>query len=127
VVEVSVSGTGRLRIHRIDAAVDCGIAVNPRLMEAQVQGSIGFALAAALKGHISFAEGRVELSNVHDYPLLGLSEMPPIRVHLIQGSGPPAGMGEGTVPPTAHALANAIFAATDQRIRARPLPPALPA
>ena len=121
VAEVSVAADGKLRVHSIYAAVDCGTVVNPRLVEAQVQGSIGWGLSAALKGKITFAGGQVQQSNFHDYPLLTLAEMPKIDVQLIDGGGPPAGMGEGTVPPTAPAVANAIFAATGKRLRSSPL------
>jgi len=125
VAEVSVQPDGGIRVHRIHAAVDCGMAVNPKLIEAQVQGSIGFGLGAALKGRIEFAGGEVQQSNFHDYPLLSLAEMPDIEVRLIDGGGPPCGVGEGTVPPTAPAVANAIFAATGKRLRRCPFGDAL--
>ncbi len=121
VAEVSVSPDGQVRVHSIHAAVDCGTVINPRLVEAQVQGSIGWGLSAVLKGKITFAGGQVTQSNFHDYPLLTLAEMPNIEVQLIEGGGLPAGMGEGTVPPTAPAVTNAIFAATGKRVRSSPL------
>jgi isoquinoline 1-oxidoreductase subunit beta len=121
VADVSVAPDGQVRVHSIHAAVDCGTVINPRLVEAQVQGSIGWGLSAVLKGKITFAGGQVTQSNFHDYPLLTLAEMPNIEVQLIEGGGPPAGMGEGTVPPTAPAVTNAIFAATCKRVRNSPL------
>ena len=121
IAEVSFDDGGRLKVHDIHVAVDCGLVINPRLVEAQVQGSIGWGLSSALKGAISFTGGQVAQSNFNDYPLLSLAEMPRIHVQLIEGGGEPGGMGEGTVPSTAPAVANAIFALTGRRLRSSPL------
>jgi isoquinoline 1-oxidoreductase beta subunit len=120
VVELSVDKSGACRVHRIHAAADVGTAVNPRLVEAQVQGGIGWGLTQAFKGKISFDEGRVQQSNFHDYPLLTLAEMPDLRVTVMQSTEAPCGAGEVSIPPVAPALANAIFMATGRRLRRMP-------
>jgi isoquinoline 1-oxidoreductase beta subunit len=101
-------------------AVDCGIAVNPNVIEAQMQGGIGFGLAAALHGQITLKEGRVEQSNFADYPLLRIGEMPRIEVHIVPSTARPTGVGEPGVPPIAPAVANALYAATGKRLRSLP-------
>jgi isoquinoline 1-oxidoreductase beta subunit len=119
VAEVSVSG-GRVRVHRVVAAIDCGVFVNPLTIEAQVQGAIVYGLSAALSGQITFREGRVVQSNFHDYPTLRLDQMPKVEVHLVDSGEKPGGVGEPGTPPIAPAVANAIFAATGQRLRSLP-------
>jgi isoquinoline 1-oxidoreductase beta subunit len=121
VVEVSVTGKGRVRVERVVCAVDCGIVVNPDIVKAQLEGGIVYGLTAALKGEITFDRGRVQQSNFHDYKLLGLPEMPVIEVHLVPSSAPPTGVGELGVPTIAPALTNAIFAASGRRIRRLPI------
>jgi isoquinoline 1-oxidoreductase beta subunit len=123
VVELSVEENGTIRVHRVVCAVDCGTAINPDAVEAQMEGGIVFGLTAALKAQITLAKGRVEQSNFDDYPLLRLDEMPRIEVYLVPSSEPPSGIGEMGVPPTAPAVANAVFAATGQRIRHLPILP----
>jgi isoquinoline 1-oxidoreductase beta subunit len=120
VAEVSLEGDG-IKVHRVVAAFDCGLVVNPLTVEAQLQGAIVFGLTAALAGQITFKEGRVQQSNFHDYPLLRMNEMPRIEVHLVPGGDKPAGVGEPGVPPIAPAVANALFALTGKRARALPL------
>jgi isoquinoline 1-oxidoreductase beta subunit len=127
VAEVAMDGS-RLRILRYVAAVDCGLVVNPSGVEAQVQGSVMFGLAAALHQEITVEQGTVVQGSFDDFPLLRLDEAPEVEVHIVGGghdgaepSGPPLGAGEMAVPPVAPALANAIFAASGQRIRRLPL------
>ncbi|MGE0358372.1 MAG: molybdopterin cofactor-binding domain-containing protein [Burkholderiales bacterium] len=121
VAEVSVEG-GKVRVHRVVAAFDCGLVVNPLTVEAQVQGAIAFGLSAALHGAITFRDGKVRQSNFHDYPVLRLSEMPKVEVHLVaSGLGKPTGVGEPATPPVAPAVANALFALTGKRARVLPL------
>ena len=122
VAEVSVSD-GKVRVHRLVCAVDCGFAVNPDTVAAQMEGGIVFGLTAALYGAITFKEGRVEQGNFRDYPLLRINEMPEIEVHIVPSAAPPSGVGEPGVPPIAPAVANAIFAATGKRIRTLPIRP----
>jgi isoquinoline 1-oxidoreductase beta subunit len=119
VAEVSVTD-GRVRVHRVVCAVDCGICVNPAGVEAQLQGAVVFGLTAALHGELTFKEGRVEQSNFHDYPLLRMNEMPKVEVHIVASSEKSGGIGEVGVPPIAPAVANAVFAATGKRLRRLP-------
>ncbi len=120
VAEVSVAD-GRVRVHRVVCAVDCGVCANPAGVEAQLQGGVAFGLTAALYGELTLKAGRVQQSNFHDYPLLRLSEMPSIEVHIVASSEKSGGIGEVGVPPIAPAVANAIFAATGKRLRRLPL------
>ncbi len=120
VAEVSLEGND-VRVHRMVAAYDCGLVVNPLTVEAQLQGAIAFALSAALRGQITFKDGRVEQSNFHDYPVLRMNEMPRVEVYLVPGGEKPTGVGEPGVPPVAPAVANALFALTGKRARALPL------
>ena len=121
VAEVSVDVRGRVRVHRVVCAVDCGMTVNPATIEAQMQGGTVFGLTAALHGAITVKNGRVQQENFDDYPLLSMDEMPVIEVHLVQSREKPGGIGETAVPPIAPALTNAIFAATGKRIRRLPI------
>jgi len=120
VAEVSVIA-GQLRVHRVVCAVDCGVCINPAGVEAQMQSAIAFGLSAALHGEITFKEGRVEQSNFHDYPILRMSEMPKVEVHIVPSTEKSGGIGEPGTPPIAPAVANAIFAATGKRHRRLPL------
>ena len=121
VAEVSVDAGGGVRVHRVTCAVDCGLTVNPAIIEAQMQGGIVFGLTAALHGAITVANGRVQQGNFDDYPLLRMDEMPAIEVHIVRSKEKPGGIGETAVPPAAPALTNAIFAATGKRIRRLPI------
>ncbi len=121
VVELSVTADGAVKIHAITCAIDCGVAVNPRNVRAQVEGSIVFALSAAFLGEITLKNGAVEQTNFHDYPLVSMDQMPPVDVVILQGGDAPGGVGEEAVGPLAPALANALFAATGKRIRDLPL------
>jgi isoquinoline 1-oxidoreductase beta subunit len=113
---------GTLRVDRVVCAVDCGTAVNPLSVKAQMEGAINFGLAQALKSEITFSGGRVDQSNFHDYEVLRMSDAPPvIEVHIVPSAEPPGGCGEPSVPPAAPALANAIFAATGKRFRRLPI------
>ncbi|UZE96885.1 xanthine dehydrogenase family protein molybdopterin-binding subunit [Alkalimarinus alittae] len=120
VVELSVEH-GRINIHRVVCAIDCGIVVNPDIVKAQMEGGIIFALTAALYGEITLKDGRVEQSNFDDYQLLRMNETPDIDVHIVDSNESPTGVGEPGVPPLAPAVANAVFAATGQRLRSLPL------
>jgi isoquinoline 1-oxidoreductase beta subunit len=121
VAEVGVAADGELRVFKVCAAVDCGLAVHPDSAAAQIEGSIVFALSAALFGEITIANGRVQQSNFHDYPMVRLVHAPDIRVEFIRSDAKLGGLGEPGVPPLAPAVANAVFAATGQRLRQLPL------
>ncbi len=123
VAEVSVEADGSVRVHRVVCAVDCGVAVNPDIIEAQMEGAAVFGLTAALKGEITVADGRVQQGNFNDYQIMRIDEMPEIEVHIVPSDAAPGGIGEPGVPPVAPALTNAIFAATGRRIRRLPVVP----
>jgi len=121
VAEVTVLENGGFRVDRVVCAVDCGIAVNPDVIRAQMEGGIGYGLSAALHGAITLKDGRVEQSNFHDYRPLRINEMPQVEVYIVPSSEKPTGVGEPGVPPIAPAVANALAAATGQRLRNLPL------
>jgi isoquinoline 1-oxidoreductase beta subunit len=121
VAEVSVANGRDVRVHRVTCAVDCGIAVNPDQVVAQMQSAIVFGLSAALRGEITLQDGRVQQGNFDDYPVLRLNEAPAIEVHIVNSDGPIGGIGEPGVPPVAPAVCGAIFAATGTRVRRLPI------
>jgi isoquinoline 1-oxidoreductase subunit beta len=121
VAQVTVSKQGEVRVERVVCAVDCGIAVNPDTIKAQLFGGIIFGLTAALFGEITFENGRVQQSNFNDYRMLRINEAPVIDVYLIESRQPPGGLGEPGTAGAAPALTNAIFAATGKRIRKLPV------
>jgi len=120
VAEVSVEG-GAVRVHRIVTAIDCGTAVNPESIEAQIEGGIVYGLTAALKGEITIERGSAVQGSFDDYPLLTMDEMPRIDVHIVPSAEPPEGIGEPGVPPIAPAVANAVSRATGKRVRSLPI------
>jgi isoquinoline 1-oxidoreductase beta subunit len=120
VAEVSVQD-GAVRVHKVTCAIDCGVAVNPLMIAAQMESGIAFGLSAALQGKITFKDGRVQQSNYHDYPALRLPDMPVVDTHVVASSEKPGGVGEPGLPPIAPAVANAVFALTGQRLRSLPL------
>ena len=122
VAEVSLAN-GRIRVHRVVCAIDCGIAVNPATIEAQMESGIAFGLGAALESAITFADGRVQQSNFDDYRVLRLPAMPQVEVHIVPSRERPGGVGEPGTPPIAPAVANAVAALTGQRLRELPLRP----
>lgn len=121
VVEVTVAGDGAFKVDRVICAVDCGLAVNPDVIRAQMEGGIGFALSAALRGAITLKDGVVEQANFDRYPILRIDEMPVVEVHIVPSAEPPTGVGEPGVPPLAPALVNALYAATGRRVRTLPI------
>jgi isoquinoline 1-oxidoreductase beta subunit len=121
VAEVSLNAKGELQVHRVVCAVDCGKIVNPDTVKAQMESGIVFGLSAALYGALTLKNGRVEQGNFHDYPLLRISAMPKVEVHIVPSNDPPGGVGEPGVPPIAPAVANALFALSGARVRSLPL------
>jgi isoquinoline 1-oxidoreductase beta subunit len=119
IAEISVEGTTP-KVHRVTCAVDCGIAVNPDNVRAQMEGGIGFGLGAILKSRISLDKGRVVEGNFDGYEVLRIDEMPMVDVHIVPSEEGPTGVGEPGVPPIGPAVANAYFAATKKRIRMLP-------
>jgi isoquinoline 1-oxidoreductase subunit beta len=122
VADLSVNEkNGSIKVHRIVAAVDCGLAVNPDSVEAQIQGAVINALSTALKEEVEFSKGGAKSANFDDYGILRMSETPEIEVHIVKNNGSMGGIGEPGVPATAPAVANAFFNATGVRIRRIPL------
>jgi len=120
VAEVSIEA-GRLKIHRITCVIDCGQAVNPRIIESQLESGIVYGLTAALWGNITLRGGRVQQRNFNDQRVLRMDELPVLDVHIIASDARPGGIGEVAVPPVAPSICNAIFAATGKRLRALPI------
>jgi isoquinoline 1-oxidoreductase subunit beta len=121
VAEVSVAEDGAVRVHKAVCAIDCGIAVNPDQVAAQMEGGFIYALTATLYGKITLDKGRVEQTNFHTYPMLRIAETPVIETHILDSGQPPGGLGEPGVPTVAPAVCNAIFAVTGKRIRRLPI------
>ncbi|MGI9338231.1 MAG: molybdopterin cofactor-binding domain-containing protein [Gammaproteobacteria bacterium] len=121
VVEISVSDGGAVKVEEVVCAVDCGIAVNPDIVRAQMESGVGYALGAAMRNQITLKEdGEVKESNFPDYQPLRINEMPKVRTIIIPSAEAPTGVGEPAVPPLVPALANAIYAATGKRITHQP-------
>ena len=120
VADVSVDGK-KVHVDKLHMAVDCGVAVNPDVIRAQMEGGAGFALGAVLRNEITFKDGEVEQSNFPEYQPLRLTDMPAIEVTIVASNEAPSGVGEPGVPPTGPAVANAIFAKSGQRIMQLPM------
>jgi CO/xanthine dehydrogenase Mo-binding subunit len=124
VAEISVNEKdGKVNVHKVTCAVDCGQVVNPGIITAQMESGILMGLSAALKEKVEFAKGGVKSANFYDYEILRMSEVPQIEVHLVKSNEAMGGAGEPGLPPIAPALGNAIFNATGARIRRLPLTP----
>ena len=123
VAEVSVE-RGRIKVHKVLCVVDCGLAVNPDVVRAQMEGGIMYGLTAALHGKVELREGDVIEGNFDTYPLVRMNEAPAVEVAIVASQEHPTGVGEPGLPPIAPAVANAVHAATGQRLRALPLTPA---
>jgi isoquinoline 1-oxidoreductase beta subunit len=121
VADVSLTSDGKIRVHRVVCAVDCGPIVNPDTIEAQMQGGIVYGLSAALYGEITIDGGRVRQGNFNDYSVLRMNEMPAIEVHIIPSAEKQGGIGEPGVPPIAPAVCNAIFSGTGTPVRQLPI------
>lgn len=123
VAEVEVDAKGEVKVHRVVAAVDCGLVLNPLNARAQIEGGIVYGLSAALFGEINLEKGRVKQQSFKDYPVARMAHMPQVEVHFVESDLPPGGLGEPGLPPLAPAVANAVFAATGKRVRSLPLLP----
>ena len=122
IAEVSVE-KGKVKVHRVVCAVDCGAVVNPSGVVQQIASGIAFGLSAALKGGVTIKNGRVEQSNFHQYDVVRIDEMPKVEVHIVPSDAASGGIGEASTPGIAPAVCNAIFAATGKRIRQLPIRP----
>jgi isoquinoline 1-oxidoreductase beta subunit len=121
IVEVEATPQGEVKLRRAVVALDCGVAINPSSVEAQVQGGLLFGLSAALFNGITIKQGAIEQSNFHDYRSLRINETPLVELHRIESDQPPGGLGEVGTAIAAPALGNAIFAATGVRLRVLPV------
>ncbi|WP_164851258.1 xanthine dehydrogenase family protein molybdopterin-binding subunit [Larkinella soli] len=121
VAEISVDGSGGIRVHKITAAVDCGQVINRNGARQQVAGAILDGLGAALYGQVTIEKAAARQTNFHQYRMLRMSEAPEVEVHLVESRKAPKGLGEMGLPPVAAAVCNAVFAATGRRIRRLPL------
>jgi isoquinoline 1-oxidoreductase beta subunit len=122
IVEVEVTKAGKLSIPRVDIAVDCGLAISPDRVRAQMEGAVVFGQSLTMFGEITARNGAIQQSNFHDYPMVRTNDAPrAIHVHLVESTAPPTGVGEPGVPPVAPAICAAIAKATGKRIRELPL------
>jgi isoquinoline 1-oxidoreductase beta subunit len=120
VAEVSVAEGGHIKVERVVCAVDCGTAINPDQVRAQMEGGIGFGLGAILKSQLTLTNGAVDQGNFDSYDVLRINEMPQVEVHIVPSQESPTGVGEPGVPPIGPAVANAVYSATKKRIRILP-------
>jgi len=122
VAEVSVDKkTGKVKVHRVVCAIDCGQVVNPDTVKAQMDSCIIFGLTAAFYGEITVKDGRIQQRNFYDYKMLRMNETPKIETYIVPSTEKHGGVGEPGTPPTAPAVVNAIFAATGKRLRRLPI------
>jgi isoquinoline 1-oxidoreductase beta subunit len=120
VAEISLDDKGEVTVHKVTCVIDCGVAVNPNIIQAQLEGGIIYGLSSLTEA-ITIKAGRVEQSNFDNYPVLRMANIPTVDVHILPSEEPPGGVGEPSTPPIIPAITNAIFAATGQRIRQLPL------
>jgi isoquinoline 1-oxidoreductase beta subunit len=120
VAEISIV-KGKVKVHRVVCAFDCGQVINPGILRQQIEGGIIFGLAAALTGEITLERGRVQQGNFHDYSVVRIDEAPQMDVIIVPSTERPTGAGEASNPQIIPAVTNAIFAATGKRIRKLPL------
>jgi isoquinoline 1-oxidoreductase beta subunit len=121
VVELKMDGQGWFKVERVVVAIDCGVVINPDVVKAQLEGSVGWALSNALYSEITLKDGQVEQRNFNDYPVLRINEMPLVETYILESPAPPSGVGEDAIPVTIGALVNAIAAATNVRVRSLPV------
>lgn len=121
VMDVSTTEDGEISLDKVVCAVDCGIAVNPDVIRAQMEGAIGYGLGAVMRNEITLKDGVVEQGNFPQYEPLRLTDMPDVEVHIMPSDNAPTGVGEPGLPPAGPALANAIYAATGKRVTKLPM------
>ena len=121
VAEVSLDENNRPVVHKVTCAIDCGWAVNPDTVEAQVESGIIYGLTAALYGEITIENGRVAQNNFPDYEMVRMNDAPEIDVHIVESGEALGGLGEPSTPPLAAAVANGLYILTGQRVRSLPL------
>lgn len=121
VAEISVRDDGGIKVERVVCALDCGVAINPDVIRAQMEGGIGYGLGAVLKSELTVTAGAADQDNFDGYDVLRLDEMPTVEVHIVPSEASPTGVGEPGLPPIGPAVANAVYAATGKRVRALPM------
>lgn len=122
VVELSITGSGSIKMHKVTAAIDCGVAVNPANVEAQIQGGVMWAITQSLYGEINVENGEVKESNFHDFKIARINEAPAMEVHIIPSKNPIGGVGEASVGCIAPAMANALMILTGKHFTKMPFP-----
>ncbi len=120
VAEISIRDDGTVKVHKVTCAVDCGVPVNPDNIRAQIEGGLGYGLSGILREEITMTDGEVDQYNYPDYTPLRIVDMPQVEVHIIPSTEAPTGIGEPGTPPIGPSVANAVFQATGQRVRALP-------
>ncbi|MDJ0820241.1 MAG: xanthine dehydrogenase family protein molybdopterin-binding subunit [Paracoccaceae bacterium] len=120
IADVRIREDGTVKVEKVTCGVDCGIQVNPDNIVAQVEGGLGYGLSAILREEITMTDGEVDQSNYPDYTPLRITDMPEVEVHMVASTEAPTGIGEPATPPIGPAVANAVFAATDTRVRELP-------
>jgi isoquinoline 1-oxidoreductase beta subunit len=120
VAEISLT-KGKVKVHRVVCAFDCGVVINPAILKQQIEGGIVFGLSAALKGEITLERGRIQQGNFDTYDVVRIDETPKIDVIIVPSTERPTGAGESTNPQIIPAVTNAIFAATGKRLRKLPI------
>ena len=121
VAEVSITEEIEIKVERVVCAIDCGVAINPDIIKAQMEGGVAFGLGPALMSAITFKQGKVVQNNFDGYEVLTIGRMPKVEIHIVPSVEPPTGVGEPGVPPIAPAVANALSAITGQRFHQLPL------
>ena len=120
VADVRLRDDGTIKVERVVCAIDCGVAVTPDQIKAQMEGGIGYGLGAILRNQITLQDGLVEQSQFHDYEPLRMSDMPHVETHIVPSAEAPSGVGEPGTPPIGPAVANAVLAATGQTVSKLP-------
>ncbi|MEO0575788.1 MAG: xanthine dehydrogenase family protein molybdopterin-binding subunit [Pseudomonadota bacterium] len=121
IAEITIGDNGALQVERVVAAVDCGVAINPDVIRAQVEGAVGMGVSAFMREAVNLDDGLVREQNFHQYRPLRINEMPQVEVHIVASAEAPTGIGEPGLPPVAPALTNAIASATGKVITKLPL------
>ena len=119
-LEASVDASGKIRVHRVESAIDSGLAVYPDGVRQQIEGGVVRALPGAVYSEITVANGQVQQTTFTSYPLVTVDQAPQVNVQIVNGGDPIGGVGEPPIPPLAPALSNAVFAATGKRLRSMP-------
>ena len=120
VADVSADGD-KVHVDKLFIAIDCGVAINPDIIVAQMEGGAGYGLGAVMRNKVTLKNGEIEQSNFPDYQPLRLTDMPEIEVAIVTSNEAPTGVGEPATPPTGPAVANAIYAKTGKRITTLPM------